>query len=143
MSDPATAVDPVSPVTAVSPAAPSASPAGVDTYTATIHVGLRVGYTDRTRLMGTARTVVRDYVNLVGLCVSLTETTYYYTQAPATPHGYDDGLMVGLINYPRFPSTPEQIREHARTLGGLLKAALGQNRVTVVCPDVTFMIGEA
>lgn len=118
-------------------------PTSVNTFTATLYVGLRVGYTDRVHLPAAAAKVIQEYVDAVGLCVSVTETTFRYTRTPQTPHGYDPGLAVGFINYPRFPADPEQVRGHALTLGGKLKAALGQNRVTAVFPDETVMVGEA
>lgn len=114
----------------------------VPTYTAALYVGLRVGYTDREHTRFAAEKVIRDYVDEVGLCVAVNDTTFFYSRRPETPHGRESGLAIGFINYPRFPSDLETIRRHAEELGRRLKESLGQNRVTVVYPDVTRMVGE-
>lgn len=112
----------------------------VPTYTATIYVGFREGRSaDPSPVMHTideARGVARAYCDAVGLCVTVTPTEYIYTS------GGEHGCIVGLINYPRFPSTPEQIKGHALALGEQLRVALGQFKVTVVMPDWTVMLGE-
>jgi hypothetical protein len=114
----------------------------VPTYTGSLSVGFRAGYTDLIHDKSEAVAVIQEYCNRVGLCVTVTDTTFIYTQSPATPHGFEPGIVVGFINYPRFPCEPEDIRKHATAVGELLKAALGQNRVTVVYPDETSMVGE-
>ena len=114
----------------------------VTTYTATLYVGLRIGYSDRVQSRETALDVIQAYCDEVGLCVTVTDTLFLYSRRAETPHGYDVGFAVGFINYPRFPSQPDAIRKHATQLGERLKTVLGQNRVTVVCPDTTLMVGE-
>ncbi len=70
----------------------------------------------------------------VGLCVTVTETRYVYT-------GDEDfGLIIGLINYPRFPKTPEEIWAHAEALAALLRLRLGQQSYTIQGPDKTVWI---
>ena len=114
----------------------------VNTFTATLCVGLREGYTDVVRPMADAIEVVQGYCNEVGLCVTCTPTTFVYSQRPETPHGQEPGLLIGFVNYPRFPSQPDDIRKHAEALGAAIKQKLRQNRVSVVYPDVTRMVGE-
>ena len=115
--------------------------ATVPTFAATIYVGFRVGQPeDPTFTLHTideARAICRDYCDQVGLCVTLTPTEFLYT------NGGEPGVAVGLINYPRFPSTPEAIREHALALAEKLRVGLGQWRVSVVMPDETVMLGDA
>lgn len=77
-----------------------------------------------------------NYVDRVGLCVTVTKTDFIYT------YGIEAGYVVGLINYPRFPSTPQKIRKHAVALAKLLKKELGQKRVSIVFPDDTIMLGS-
>jgi hypothetical protein len=67
----------------------------------------------------------------VGLCVTVTPTTYVYTQ------GAEAGVIVGLINYPRFPSEPLLIEAKAVELGTKLREALGQESFTVQTPTTT------
>lgn len=110
------------------------------TFTAIIYVGFRVGRTvdpsPRFYDVSDARKICRDYVDSVGLCVTLTPTEYIYV------HGGEPGCAIGLINYPRFPSTPAQIREHALALGERLRIGLEQFKVSVVFHDETVMLGE-
>jgi hypothetical protein len=116
----------------------------VPTFTATVYVSLEETYSaDGVKLqvpivhsLWDVQSVLRDYCDIVGLCVTLSETQYIFT------HGSERGIVVGLINYPRFPSTPEAIRGHAMELAARLKVALGQRRVSVVFPDETVMLGE-
>ncbi len=109
----------------------------VETYTATIYVGYKEGYSSRAHNVEKVREVCQNYCDAVGLCVTITETEYVYT------NGGERGAMVGLINYPRFPSSPEEIRRQAITLASRLRIALKQHRVSIVFPDKTVMLGDA
>lgn len=57
-----------------------------------------------------AKQIIRKECYEIGLCVTITPTTYIYTG------GEEIGYVVGLINYPRFPSTPDKIWEIAERL---------------------------
>lgn len=61
-----------------------------------------------------------------GLCVTVEPTKFIYTG------GEEAGAVVGLINYPRFPSTSEAITERARKLALLLLERTFQHSVLVV-----------
>lgn len=78
-----------------------------------------------------AETVCREYSDAVGFCVTVTGTNYVYTS------GEESGVIVGLINYPRFPSTPEAITAHAFALGDLLRERLGQQSYSIQTPERT------
>lgn len=67
-----------------------------------------------------------------GLCVTVTPTTYVYTG------GAEDGVIVGLINYPRFPAEPGMIFATAKALAERLCEVLGQQSFTVQTPDAAF-----
>jgi hypothetical protein len=108
----------------------------VPTYTAQIYVGLRKGYDGHVANMDDVRTVCREFCDEIGLCVTVTETTYIYT------NGREPGAIVGLINYPRFPKDNDDITEIALALADDLMLRLQQYRATVVFPDKTIMIGE-
>jgi hypothetical protein len=73
-------------------------------------------------------------VDTVGLCVTVTDTLFVYV------HGSEPGLIVGLINYPRFPDTPEGIEGKALALAESLMRVCRQIRVSVVFPDKTVML---
>jgi hypothetical protein len=78
-----------------------------------------------------AETTCLAFCDEVGLCVTVTETTYCYTG------GEEAGVIIGLINYPRFPSAPEAIWERAEQLAAKLCADLKQQSYTIQAPDKT------
>lgn len=73
----------------------------------------------------------RTYADEVGLCVTATPTTFIYTG------GEEEGYIVGLINYPRFPSTAATIWAHAETLAAQLCIEADQQSYTIQAPDKT------
>ena len=103
----------------------------VQTYTAAIYCGRKVGYSGDILPVSIAQELIQQYVDDVGLCVTLTETTFIYT------NGNEPGLIVGLINYPRFPSTPDAVQAHAEELARRLRTAYQQLGVTVVASGGT------
>ena len=105
-------------------------------YTATIYCGLKQGYHGPLGTNAEAECICRKYVDRVGLCVTVTPTRYIYSG------GEEPGVIVGLINYPRFPKPPEEIRRHALELATQLMGGLHQQRVTVVMEGETVMLGE-
>jgi ferredoxin len=81
-----------------------------------------------------ALTICRAYCDAVGLCVTVTPTLYAYTG------GDEAGVIVGLINYGRFPSEPQAIFARARELARKLIDGLGQESATIQAPDKTLWI---
>lgn len=79
-----------------------------------------------------AKMVCRDFCDKEGLCVTVTPTSYVYTG------GEEEGLVVGLINYPRFPAAPGHIYATATALAEKLCEVLGQHSFTVQTPDAAF-----
>lgn len=72
-----------------------------------------------------AKRVCRQECFRIGLCVTVTPTTYIYTG------GEESGFVVGLINYPRFPSTREKLMETASFLAELLMTTCCQHSYTI------------
>jgi hypothetical protein len=106
----------------------------VDTFIATIYVGFRDHYTKDICYYQEIYNYIQDYVDEVGLCVTVTKTEYVYTR------GNEPGIIVGLINYSRFPSHQVDIEQHAITLGEKLRIKCKQMKVTIVMPDKTIML---
>lgn len=75
-----------------------------------------------------AKQVCREYCLRVGLCVTVEPSLFIYTG------GEEAGYVVGLINYPRFPSTPEVITETANELAELLMLRTAQWSSLVMTP---------
>lgn len=94
----------------------------VPTYTASVYIAGD---------LETVKRVCREFCMRVGLCVTIEPIEYVFKG------GCEAGVRVGLINYPRFPETPEQIFEYAWALGVCLRTALSQWSFTVVATDKT------
>ena len=109
------------------------------TFTATIWVGVKEHYapTPPADWHERACAVLQEYVDAVGLCVTFTPTEFLYTK------GNEPGFCVGLINYPRFPSSPEVVKSHAIELARRLLLEFKQFKVSVVFPDETIMVEES
>lgn len=85
--------------------------------------------------MRSAFDVCMEYCERVGFCVTLNGTGYIYR---GRGHGtHSPGFVVGLINYPRFPMSPEQLWERAMELAELMLKACGQESYTIQAPDKT------
>lgn len=78
-----------------------------------------------------AENICRNFCDEVGLCVTVSHTVYAFTG------GRESGVIVGLINYPRFPSEPALIEAKAIELGMKLREELGQESFSVQTPTTT------
>jgi hypothetical protein len=96
-------------------------------------MGLRIGYDGGLNLRQIVKRLCQEYVEK-GLCVTITNTEFVYTG------GNEPGFCVGLINYPRFPSTEKEITSNAIELADILMKALQQYRCTVVTTDWTYLL---
>ena len=108
----------------------------VETFTAQIAVGFRNTDTDDEPTVEMARRICQDYCDEVGLCVTITETEFIYTG------GNERGCLIGLINYPRFPSDEETILRHALALAKKLMDEYKQKKVSVITPNATYMLEQ-
>ena len=78
-----------------------------------------------------AERICRKFCNDVGFCVTVTPTSYIYTG------GAESGVMVGCINYPRFPICQEELFEKATQLAELLCDGLYQHSYTIKGSNVS------
>ncbi len=108
----------------------------VDTFYAQIWVGLRHGYSLEFSEIDDVRRICDGFVDQVRDCVTITPTEYRYTD------GSEQGVIIGFINYPRFPRTNNEILTRALILARLLQKELSQERVSVVTPQKTYMIED-
>ncbi len=106
----------------------------VVTYQATISLGLREQYTENFHTLNEVTEICQEYCDSIGLCVTITPTQFVYS------HGREDGCLIGLINYPRFPSSPENILKTAIDLASILKEKFNQLKVSIICSDKTYII---
>ena len=76
-----------------------------------------------------AKQTVRAECLREGLCVTIEPTTFIYTG------GEEQGYVVGLVNYPRFPSEPAALVERARALMLKLLADTFQHSAMFMTPE--------
>ncbi len=67
----------------------------------------------------------------IGLCVTVTPTCYVYKG------GREDGVIVGLINYARFPVALSVLETKALQLANVLLVGLGQQSYTIQTGDLS------
>jgi len=67
-----------------------------------------------------------------GLCVTIEPTTFIYTG------GEETGYRVGLLNYPRFPCSPQDLQARAEFIALGLLDATSQHSALMVTPAVTY-----
>lgn len=112
-----------------------------NSYWANIYVGQRVEYTSEIIPIDIAKRYLHDYCNKIGLCVTITETTFIYkNEDRATSRvidGEEPGFIVGLINYPLYPAQIQVIHDAAEEIATYLKSIYKQLKVTIVYPDIT------
>lgn len=76
----------------------------------------------------------RAFCLKTGLCVTVDPTKFIYTG------GEEQGAVVGLVNYPRFPKAPHEVNQTAEALAREILEACHQHSVLIVRPDVTTWI---
>ena len=76
--------------------------------------------------------ICQEFCSREGLCVTVTPTEYVYK------YGRASGVIIGLMNYPRFPTTLEELERIACLLAEFyLVSALNQGSFSVVTPERT------
>lgn len=73
-----------------------------------------------------ARQICREFCFAKGLCVTVEPVSYIYTG------GEEDGVRIGLLNYPRFPTTEPALNKTAHELATVLMERLCQHSYSVV-----------
>lgn len=81
-----------------------------------------------------AKQIIREHVLENPLCVTIEPTTFIYTG------GEEQGYVVGLLNYPRFPTPPNELNVRADMMAELLLAKTFQRSCLVVKPGMTTWI---
>lgn len=106
-------------------------------YSVKIYCGLKEGYDGYQHPVTEAYEVCQKYCDEVGLCVTVTNTHFVYKD------GNEDGVIVGLIQYPRFPKFNVEIDNLAIRLGYILMEKFKQQRVTIETTDRMIMLEQS
>ncbi|MDW9481935.1 hypothetical protein GOB57_25120 [Sinorhizobium meliloti] len=78
-----------------------------------------------------AKQICRKWTLEVGACVTVEPVDYIYTG------GEEQGIRVGLINYPRFPTDHDALYAKTRALAEELMIGLCQLSYSIVGPETT------
>lgn len=104
------------------------------TYDIKIWLGLREQYTTIEHSVTQVYTACQKHCDNVGDCVTVTPTRYIYK------NGFEDGVVIQWIRYPRFPMNPLKMQKKALKLANDLMIEFGQFKVCVVTPLKTYML---
>jgi hypothetical protein len=107
-----------------------------NTFIATIYVGAKEHYDGIIHTYIEAQEILQKYCNEISYCVTLKQIEFIYK------NGNEIGFEIGLINYPRFPATSEEITQKSLDLAKIFRKEFNQYKVSVVCSDKTYMIEE-
>ena len=83
-----------------------------------------------------AKQIIREHLMDRPLCVTIEPTTFIYTG------GEESGYVVGLLNYPRFPTAPNELAVRAGILANLLLERTFQRSALLVTPEQTTWINH-
>jgi len=108
----------------------------VDTIEIKVFIGLKDLDTGRTVPYDVVEKEILDYVSKEKMCVTLTKTRFIYV------NGAENGVIVGLINYPRFPKAKKHLESQALNLALHFKNRFKQKRLSIMYPDRTRMLYE-
>ena len=104
------------------------------TFNVNIYVGFREGYGDQLHTYNEAEQILQEYCDDIPYCVSMTPTKFIYDGSN------EEGIIIGLINYPRFPSTREDVTNKAFEIAEIFLKKFNQNRISIVCSDQTYLL---
>jgi hypothetical protein len=111
-----------------------------ETFTAQIYVGQRADYSDIIIPIEEAENFLHEYCDSVGFCVTITPTKFIYKSisAKGVPNkGWEPGFIVGIIQYPLYPTPIPVLRERTEQIAMALKDLYQQNKVSIVYSDET------
>lgn len=80
--------------------------------------------------------ICREYCTDVGLCVTVTPTDFIFTG------GQESGAAIGLINYPRFPMTENDLMQTAFDLAKKIGFQAYQSSCCIVGPKETVWLSR-
>jgi hypothetical protein len=103
-------------------------------YNVQIWCGLKERDTGEIHTIEDVRAVCDKFVNEIKDCVTISATEYRYV------NGHEKGVVIGYIQYPRFPRSRKEIRKRALKLGETLMYAFNQYKVTVTTPYKSYML---
>ena len=106
----------------------------VPSFNIQIWLGLREGYTDKVHTIDEVYDECKK-ICAIGNCVTVTPTRFIYKD------GWEDGVVIGLINYPRFPKEKQRLIYDSWGIANRLQEKFNQIRVSITTPEKTYTLG--
>ena len=100
-----------------------------------IWLGLREGYTDIVHSIDEVYAICQKLCNARKACFTITPTRFIYVD------GWEDGVVIGLINYPRFPKEKQRLIYDSWEIASELQDHFKQIRVSITTPEKTYCLG--
>jgi hypothetical protein len=97
----------------------------IDNYEAKIWLGLQEGYSGNYFPEEDVIETIKQWCSERGQCVNISQTKFVYV------NNEENGLVIGFINYPRYPFSEGEIRKRAIELGKILMKKYAQFRVSI------------
>ena len=94
-------------------------------YNVQIWVGLRIGYSNEFHTLDDVRAICDAYISEINDCITITPTEYRYV------NGWENGVVIGLIQYPRFPRKVRDIKKMAMLLANKLLVGLALTIINI------------
>jgi hypothetical protein len=107
----------------------------VESFNIQIWLGLREAYTENMHTIDEVYGECQKLCNIRKACFTVTPTRFIYVD------GCEDGAVIGLINYPRFPAEKDRMIYDSWEIANYLKDRFGQIRVSITTPEKTYCIG--
>lgn len=108
--------------------------ASLPRYDVQIYIGTQVGYTNNYHSLQEIYDLCKEFCDENKVAVTVNPTDFIY------PGGEEPGAIIGLINYPRFPSCNDVVMEHAITLAYLLMEHLDQFRCSIFSQSDIYLL---
>jgi len=105
-------------------------------FNISIYLGLKEHYDGTEHETPEVISFLQYYVSSNPICFSVTPTSFVH------PSGAEKGVIIGLIQYPRFPKEEKELISIALDVAESLRIKFRQYRVTVGFPDNMIMLGE-
>lgn len=104
------------------------------TYEARIYIGSKREYEGEEFTFEELRSFIAKYQDREVTCpLRITETHFMFQDY------LEKGWEIAVINYPRFPKDPRELERFVVGLADSLMYEFKQNRISVVCPERTYM----
>lgn len=107
----------------------------VDSFNIQIWLGLREEYSEVRHTIEEVYDYCQWLCNIRKACFTVTPTRFIYVD------GYEDGAVIGLINYPRFPKDRQRLIYDSWEIAEKLKEHFKQTRVSITTPIKTYCLG--